>query len=51
MEVFFWFPLILSLEHVHAFGCEDTLVGAIQNQILNDFTGVENLFQCKRLVD
>ncbi|KAK1313966.1 F-box/LRR-repeat protein 17 [Acorus calamus] len=40
-----------SLEHVHASGCQDTLVGAIQSQILNDYTGVENLFQCKRLAD
>ncbi|KAK1264270.1 F-box/LRR-repeat protein 17 [Acorus gramineus] len=40
-----------SLEHVHASGCQDTLVGAIQSQILNDHTGVENLFQCKRLAD
>ncbi|BAT85494.1 hypothetical protein LR48_Vigan50s006500 [Vigna angularis] len=40
-----------SLENVHASGCQDMLVGAIQSQVCNAFTDVENYSPCKRLPD
>ncbi|KAL6007335.1 hypothetical protein ACLOJK_032832 [Asimina triloba] len=40
-----------SLESVHASGCSDKLIGAIQSQVLNDFATEENNFPSKRLAD
>ncbi|KAF8394337.1 hypothetical protein HHK36_020545 [Tetracentron sinense] len=40
-----------SLESVHASGCQDMLIGAIQSQVCNDFAAVEDHFPCKRLAD
>ncbi|QCD97694.1 F-box and leucine-rich repeat protein 2/20 [Vigna unguiculata] len=40
-----------SLENVHASGCQDMLVGAIQSQVCNAFTDLENPSPCKRLPD
>ncbi|KAL9331824.1 hypothetical protein ACSQ67_001434 [Phaseolus vulgaris] len=38
-----------SLENVHASGCHDMLTGAIQSQVCNAFTDLENPSTCKRL--
>ncbi|KAK7336814.1 hypothetical protein VNO77_17362 [Canavalia gladiata] len=40
-----------ALENVHASGCQDMLIGAIQSQVCNAFTATENLSPCKRLPD
>ncbi|TKY62397.1 F-box/LRR-repeat protein 17 [Spatholobus suberectus] len=40
-----------SLENVHASGCQDMLIGAIQSQVCNAFTAMENPSPCKRLPD
>ncbi|KAK7284079.1 hypothetical protein RJT34_18816 [Clitoria ternatea] len=40
-----------ALENVHASGCEDMLVGAIQSQVCKAFTAMENFSPCKRLPD
>ncbi|KAF8401807.1 hypothetical protein HHK36_012753 [Tetracentron sinense] len=40
-----------SLEGVHASGCQDTLIGAIQSQVCNDFSAIEDHFPCKLLAD
>ncbi|XP_077239023.1 F-box/LRR-repeat protein 17-like isoform X2 [Tasmannia lanceolata] len=40
-----------NLENVHVSGCQDILRGAIQNQVFNDFTSLEDQFPCKRLAD
>ncbi|KAH0461102.1 hypothetical protein IEQ34_008677 [Dendrobium chrysotoxum] len=40
-----------NLGNVHASGCQDMLIGAIRNQVLNEFTAVENQFSLKRLAD
>lgn len=40
-----------SLRSVHASGCHDMLIGAIRNQVLNEFTAAENRFSLKRLAD
>ncbi|XP_010936233.2 F-box/LRR-repeat protein 17 [Elaeis guineensis] len=40
-----------NLEHVHASGCQDMLIGAIRNQVLNEFAAVQNHLPCKRLAD
>ncbi|KAK9282186.1 hypothetical protein L1049_005098 [Liquidambar formosana] len=40
-----------NLESVHASGCQDVLIGAIQDQINNDFSAVENHFPIKRMAD
>ncbi|OVA05341.1 F-box domain [Macleaya cordata] len=40
-----------SLESVHASGCKETLVGAIQSQVRNDFAALDDHFPCKRLAD
>ncbi|XP_027351048.1 F-box/LRR-repeat protein 17-like [Abrus precatorius] len=40
-----------TLENVHACGCQDMLVGAIQSQVCNAFTAMENLSPYKRLPD
>ncbi|KAK8918934.1 F-box/LRR-repeat protein 17 [Platanthera zijinensis] len=40
-----------NLMNVHASGCQDMLIGAIRNQVLNEFTAVENQFMLKRLAD
>ncbi|KAI3841999.1 hypothetical protein MKX03_023034 [Papaver bracteatum] len=40
-----------SLESVHASGCKETLVGAIQSQVCNDFASLDDLFPCKRMAD
>ncbi|XP_028807962.1 F-box/LRR-repeat protein 17-like [Neltuma alba] len=40
-----------SLVNVHASGCRDILVGAIQSQVCNAFTAMESLSPSKRLPD
>ncbi|KAH1070235.1 hypothetical protein AAZX31_03G140600 [Glycine max] len=40
-----------SLENVHASGCQDMLIEAIQSQVCNAFTDMENPSPCKRLPD
>ncbi|XP_068635113.1 F-box/LRR-repeat protein 17-like [Aristolochia californica] len=40
-----------SLENVYAVGCGDVLIGAIHNQIVNDFISEMGHFPCKRLAD
>ncbi|KAI9119007.1 hypothetical protein K1719_009682 [Acacia pycnantha] len=40
-----------SLGNVYASGCQDMLIGAIQSQVCNAFTAMENLSPCKRLPD
>ncbi|KAG4913201.1 hypothetical protein AAZX31_19G147300 [Glycine max] len=40
-----------SLENVYASGCQDMLIGAIQSQVCNAFTDMENPSPCKRLPD
>ncbi|RDX91912.1 F-box/LRR-repeat protein 17, partial [Mucuna pruriens] len=40
-----------SLENVHASDCQDMLIGAIQSQVCNAFTAMENPSPCKRLPD
>ncbi|XP_077243076.1 F-box/LRR-repeat protein 17-like [Tasmannia lanceolata] len=40
-----------NLESVHASGCQDMLIGAIQNQVFNDFASLEDQFPSKRLTD
>ncbi|XP_020587013.1 F-box/LRR-repeat protein 17 [Phalaenopsis equestris] len=40
-----------NLRNVHASGCQDMLIGAVRNQVLNEFTAVENQFSLKRLAD
>ncbi|KAL6847070.1 hypothetical protein ACP4OV_022923 [Aristida adscensionis] len=39
-----------SLKDVHVSGCRDMLIGAIRNQVLNEFAGLSG-FSCKRLAD
>ncbi|XP_009354874.2 F-box/LRR-repeat protein 17 [Pyrus x bretschneideri] len=39
-----------NLENVHASGCQELLIGAIQSQIDNN-AGADNLLPCKRLAD
>ncbi|KAG8062793.1 hypothetical protein GUJ93_ZPchr0003g18227 [Zizania palustris] len=40
-----------NLKNVHASGCHDMLVGAIRNQVLNEFAAAEPHLPCKRLAD
>ncbi|KAE8800040.1 F-box/LRR-repeat protein 17-like [Hordeum vulgare] len=40
-----------NLKNVHAFGCQDMLIGAIRNQVLNEFAAAEPHLPCKRLAD
>nr|XP_025643353.1 F-box/LRR-repeat protein 17 isoform X2 [Arachis hypogaea] len=40
-----------TLENVHASGCKDMLIGAIQSQVCNAFTAMENQSPSKRLPD
>ncbi|MCL7046453.1 hypothetical protein MKW94_012350 [Papaver nudicaule] len=40
-----------NLESVHASGCKETLVGAIQSQVCNDFASLDDIFPCKRMAD
>ncbi|XP_072987979.1 F-box/LRR-repeat protein 17 [Typha latifolia] len=40
-----------NLENVHASGCQEMLIGAIRNQVLNEFSAAENILPCKRLAD
>ncbi|KAL5225542.1 hypothetical protein ABZP36_012181 [Zizania latifolia] len=40
-----------SLKDVHASGCCDMLIGAIRNQVLNEFASAEPRVPCKRLAD
>ncbi|XP_039783319.1 F-box/LRR-repeat protein 17-like isoform X1 [Panicum virgatum] len=40
-----------NLKNVHAAGCQDMLVGAIRNQVLNEFAAAESSLPCKRLGD
>ncbi|CAM0949081.1 unnamed protein product [Alopecurus aequalis] len=40
-----------NLKDVHVSGCRDMLIGAIRNQVLNEFAGVEPRMPCKRLAD
>ncbi|VAI21622.1 unnamed protein product [Triticum turgidum subsp. durum] len=40
-----------NLKNVHAFGCQDMLIGAIKNQVLNEFAAAEPHLPCKRLAD
>ncbi|XP_052139836.1 F-box/LRR-repeat protein 17 [Oryza glaberrima] len=40
-----------SLKDVHASGCRDMLIGAIRNQVLNEFASAEPRVPCKRLAD
>ncbi|XP_078149841.1 RNI-like superfamily protein isoform X1 [Carex rostrata] len=40
-----------SLLEVHASGCEDMLIGAIRNQVLNEFAAARTDWPCKRLAD
>ncbi|KAJ3687410.1 hypothetical protein LUZ61_016574 [Rhynchospora tenuis] len=39
------------LEKVHASGCQDMLIGAIRNQVLNEFAAARIDWPCKRLAD
>ncbi|KAJ4790005.1 F-box/LRR-repeat protein 17 [Rhynchospora pubera] len=39
------------LEKVHASGCQDMLIGAIRNQVLNEFAAARLDWPCKRLAD
>uniref|UniRef100_A0A453JRN6 Uncharacterized protein n=1 Tax=Aegilops tauschii subsp. strangulata TaxID=200361 RepID=A0A453JRN6_AEGTS len=40
-----------SLKDVHVTGCHDMLIGAIRNQVLNEFAAAEPRMPCKRLAD
>ncbi|KAL6637475.1 hypothetical protein ACP70R_025047 [Stipagrostis hirtigluma subsp. patula] len=40
-----------NLKNVHASGCQDMLIGAIRNQVLNEFAAAETCLPCKRLAD
>jgi hypothetical protein len=40
-----------KLEDVHVNGCRDMLVGAIRNQVLNEFAAAAPRVPCKRLAD
>ncbi|XP_066356065.1 F-box/LRR-repeat protein 17-like [Miscanthus floridulus] len=40
-----------NLKDVHAQGCRDMLIGAIRNQVLNEFAAIEPRLPCKRLAD
>lgn len=40
-----------NLKNVYASGCQDMLIGAIRNQVLNEFAAVEPSLPCKRLAD
>jgi len=40
-----------KLKDVHVKGCRDMLIGAIRNQVLNEFAAVEPRLPCKRLAD
>ncbi|KAG2630552.1 F-box/LRR-repeat protein 17-like [Panicum virgatum] len=40
-----------KLKDVHVNGCRDMLIGAIRNQVLNEFAAVEPRLPCKRLAD
>jgi hypothetical protein len=40
-----------KLKDVHAQGCRDMLIGAIRNQVLNEFAAIEPRLPCKRLAD
>ncbi|XP_062204776.1 F-box/LRR-repeat protein 17-like [Phragmites australis] len=41
----------LNLKDVHVSGCHDMLIGAIRNQVLNEFAAAEPRLPCKRLAD
>ncbi|WOL19641.1 hypothetical protein Cni_G28443 [Canna indica] len=40
-----------NLKNIHASGCQDMLIGAIRNQVLNEFAASESQLPCKRLAD
>ncbi|WVZ91142.1 hypothetical protein U9M48_037347 [Paspalum notatum var. saurae] len=40
-----------KLKDVHVSGCRDMLIGAIRNQVLNEFAAAEPRIPCKRLAD
>ncbi|XP_042410602.1 F-box/LRR-repeat protein 17-like [Zingiber officinale] len=40
-----------NLKDVHASGCQDMLIGAIRNQVANEFAALKTLLPCKRLAD
>ncbi|CAN6329751.1 unnamed protein product [Urochloa humidicola] len=40
-----------KLKDVHVNGCRDMLIGAIRNQVLNEFAAAEPRLPCKRLAD
>ncbi|XP_074576151.1 F-box/LRR-repeat protein 17-like [Curcuma longa] len=40
-----------NLKDVHASGCQDMLIGAIRNQVSNEFAALKTLLPCKRLAD
>ncbi|KAF3956651.1 hypothetical protein CMV_018239 [Castanea mollissima] len=40
-----------KLQSVHASGCQELLIGAIESQVSNDSPAVESVLPCKRLAD
>ncbi|KAJ1294476.1 hypothetical protein BS78_01G149000 [Paspalum vaginatum] len=40
-----------NLKNIHASGCQDMLIGAIRNQVLNEFAAADPSLPCKRLAD
>ncbi|KAL9997216.1 putative F-box domain, leucine-rich repeat domain superfamily, F-box-like domain superfamily [Helianthus debilis subsp. tardiflorus] len=40
-----------KLENVHAVGCEDVLIQAVQTQVSEDYASLENCYSCKRMAD
>ncbi|XP_041006569.1 F-box/LRR-repeat protein 17 [Juglans microcarpa x Juglans regia] len=40
-----------NLESVHASGCQGLLIGAVESQVKNNFSAMENVLPCKRLAD
>lgn len=40
-----------KLKDVHVSGCRDMLIGAVRNQVLNEFAAAEPRLPCKRLAD
>ncbi|MFS7975218.1 putative leucine-rich repeat domain superfamily [Helianthus anomalus] len=40
-----------KLENVHAVGCEDVLIQAVQTQVSQDYASLENRYSCKRMAD
>ncbi|XP_076913347.1 F-box/LRR-repeat protein 17-like [Bidens hawaiensis] len=40
-----------KLEHVHAIGCEDVLIQAVQTQVSDASASLESRYSCKRMAD